>query len=155
MKLPKAMGHMSTGLEYINGASFDPDAPHLSVAVEGRDRGYLRQYLFFNQYGIVSEQYYDLEDEAEGGEYNLSEGLSYSVFATLGAAKACLVGETNVRTKDGLKAIKDMVEGDIVLDKDGNETKVIKTTSHKDKYIYTFKLSDGSEIKATDSHKIQ
>ena len=58
-----------------------------------------------------------------------------------------------IRTKNGLKKIKDIVEGDIVYGRDGKETNVIGVSHNGVKPIYRMTLSDGRTIDCGLEHQ--
>ena len=70
----------------------------------------------------------------------------------------CLVGDTEVRTPNGIKLLKDINEGDYVLSLDEitktlTTKKVTKFINKGIKKVYKMTFFDGSHIKCTENHE--
>ena len=64
----------------------------------------------------------------------------------------CFPAGTKIKTNFGLKNIEELINGDIVIDKDGNEQKVIRATSHvADDLIYV-KAAGLKDLLTTEEH---
>ena len=66
---------------------------------------------------------------------------------------ACLTGDTEIKTKEGLKPIKNVSVGDIVETKDGFNS-VVKTFVYHNAPVFHLEFEDGTSIKCTEEHKL-
>jgi DNA modification methylase len=72
-----------------------------------------------------------------------------------GKERTCLIGDTKVYTKDGLKNIKDVVIGDYVISLSGSWNRVSNTFTKKTTEIYKFKVSGiNRELICTGDHEV-
>lgn len=134
--------------------------PYISGYLEVRDSGQLIYWWGMNQtYSIKSGERYILNPDGVTPNTNIEQLLQQGsttakLYITVGGAAACLDGETLIKKdEEHYIYIKDLQKGDIILDRDGKETKIEKIVSHIDKIYYTIKLEDNSVIKATSGHK--
>lgn len=75
------------------------------------------------------------------------------LFFEMVAPKACLSEDTKIKTLNGNLYISDLELGDKVLDKNNQETEVIKTYNHKINKVYKISLSNGEIIECSHDHK--
>ena len=66
----------------------------------------------------------------------------------------CLVGDTEVYTPDGVKCIRDVRAGDLVLSHLGWKPVLVSKMTEEDAKIYCIELSDGVLLKGTWNHPI-
>ena len=99
--------------------------------------------------------YFDRDDYEETNiEVNMT-GYT-SIYYTIGTngGLACLKGDTPILVKGNKKKnIEDIKEGDIVIDAEGKETKVIKTLSHDIDMTFNIELSNNDILTASYGHK--
>lgn len=107
--------------------------------------------------GLTSgTMYYFDRDDYEETDIEVNMTGYTSIYYTIGTngGLACLKGDTPILTKGNKKKnIEDIKEGDIVIDAEGKETKVIKTLSHNIDMTFNIELSNSDVLTASYGHK--
>lgn len=75
-----------------------------------------------------------------------------SFFPTMEQSSGCLLPEELIITENGIKSIKDIVVGDMVMSHDGKYHLVEKTWNHT-KECFKFELEENKEISCSDTHR--
>lgn len=75
------------------------------------------------------------------------------LFFEIVTGSACLSENAKIKTLNGDLYISDLELGDKVLDKDNQETEIIKTYNHKISKVYKISLSDGEIIECSHDHR--
>lgn len=156
VEYPKVPSKFSASLNF-NGSADDGITMNCIFEVRDPETTNMLYYASLDQMSVEPYISYDLiSDSPETAPYyNVPlEGGTPSIKFTLGMAKACLVEDTKIKTPNGDIAIKDIKEGDIVIDRDGNETKVIKTYSHDTTKLYNIG-TENEVISGTFDHKFE
>ena len=153
---PKVPSKFSAALHF-EGSANDEITMNCIFEVRDPETTNMLYYASLNQMNVEPYIPYDLiSDRPETVPYyNVPlEGGTPSIMFTLGIPVACLVEDTKIKTPNGDIAIKDIKEGDIVIDRDGNETKVIKTYSHDTTKLYNIGI-ENEVISGTFDHRFE
>ena len=109
-----------------------------------------------NQQNVISGQPITFESESSGVSFSEaihSGSVSCTIYINSTSGQACLSGDTKIKTLNNDIYISDLELGDKAIDKDNQETEIIKVYNHKIDTVYQIRLDNGETIECSYDHK--